>query len=428
MRINQKSKSKLAYRGLLVFLALVLSQITQTGMIANLQPLLLEPVTTSLNISRPLYSSLDALTQTCNLIASLFLAVLAARIGIVNVFRIGVCMPIIYCLSMFAAGAEGMSAGARAVLIGIGQGALGISCTWAATIPIASIINNWFAKRRGFMLTIATSISSLSSTLFSPIVASWIMHFGWAKSLLWRGLIMLAVAVIVMILVKEKPSADEVRIWESQSDDSELNEKDSQNTGLTLEEAIHTLRFYLLILYFFIAGGGVYAANAVLPAYCSDVGHPELAGIISSILMFSSMVVALPMGGLLDKFGCKRVFTPIIIIHILGMIALSGKSIGSTALIFGAVCVGIAFVIFMGPTAIVTRDLFGDKDFARVSSYPFAGFVAGFIVMYPLANVGYQFFGSYRQVFMIIAGMYVVCLGILFYIGQDKYRIGANAQ
>ena len=423
--MNESTTKRVPYRGLLVFLAIILAQISQAGMLGNLQSLLLEPVSTSLNISRTLYSSLDALTQTVNLIVSLFMAALTFKIGIQNVFRIGIVSPILYCFCMYAAGTiENLSLPMLSLLIGIGQGSLGVASCFAATIPLATLINNWFAKRRGTMVTVATAFSSLSSTVFSPIVAGWIRNYGWQTSLLWRGFIMIAAAVLVCVLVKEKPGPNDVRIWEGQTDDDKdaAKKRDTSEIGLTLGEALRTPRYYLLILFFFLAGGGVYAANNVLPAYATDLGHVELTGTLASIGMFTSMIVALMFGGLLERFGGRRAFTPIIFIPVVGLLLLSKKNVGTTDLIIGAVCIRIAFVIFMGPTANLTRDMFGDKDFARVSSYPFAGFVAGFIVMYPLANVGYEYFGSYRQVFLLVAVLYVICWLIMLYIGQDKFR------
>lgn len=425
--MGESGTGKIPVRGLMVFLAIILAQITQAGMLGNLQSLLLEPVSTSLNISRAMYSTLDAMTQTVNLIVSLFMAALTFRIGIQNVFRIGICSPILYCFCMYFAGTiENLSLPVLSLLIGIGQGALGVASCFAATIPLATLINNWFAKNRGVMVTVATAFSSLSSTVFSPIVAGWIRNYGWQTSLLWRGFIMIATAILVCFLVKEKPGPNDVRIWEGQTDTAGAKKKDTSDVGLTLNEAVRTPRFYLLILFFFLAGGGVYAANNVLPAYATDMGYEELTGTLASISMFTSMIVALAFGGLLERFGGLKTFTPVIFIHIIGLIMLSKKTIGPSDLIIGAVCIGVAFVIFMGPTAIFTRDLFGDKDFARVSSYPFAGFVAGFIVMYPLANVGYQFFGSYRQVYMLIILVYLICWLILLYIGQDKFRAFQN--
>ncbi len=422
---------KIPYRAVLIYGIVLLIYIFPLGMIANQQPLMLEPVSTGLHISRALYSSLDALTQTMNLIGSLFVPLLVIKVGTSNIVRLGVVTPIVYCFCMWAAGSiNGLSLPATAALIGIGQGALGLTCTWCNVLTISVLINNWFARNRGLMIGIATSTGSASGTVFATLVASWIANSGWQSSLLIRGFISIAIAIVVIIFVKAKPAPGEARIWESKANDAELTKKREEETevGLTLKEARKTARFYLMILFFFIAGGGAYASVNVLSAYAVDTGHAALTGLVLSIVYITSMIVTIPICGLLEKFGGRKVLTPLLVVQVIGLFILSQKQVGSGFLIFAAFLLGCAYIIIMGVIPIITREIFGDKEFVRVQSFIFSGMIVGFIVLYPAANFVYHFFGSYRHYYFISAFSYIAAIVILFYFTQNKFRVLYNHQ
>ena len=58
------------------------------------------------------------------------------------------------------------------ILRGIGVGIGGM-------VPITVIITNWFDEKHGLATSLALSFSGLAGAIFSPLLSSWIISYGW---------------------------------------------------------------------------------------------------------------------------------------------------------------------------------------------------------------------------------------------------------
>ncbi len=82
--------------------------------------------------------------------------------------------------------------------IGLGGG--------AGLVPVGVIVSNWFSRRRGTAMGIATAGIALGAMILAPLLGVIIENFGWRMSYIFMGLVMLVVDIpIASLVLKGKP-------------------------------------------------------------------------------------------------------------------------------------------------------------------------------------------------------------------------------
>lgn len=387
------------------------------GLVSHQQGLLLEPISSSLGMPRTLYSSLDSLTQTFNMLCSLSFAFFYAKLGLKKIVCIGAFGPIVYCAGLVSAS---YLPGVSAVLIGIAQASLGVYLAFTSVVCVSTLINNWFAKRRGLMISITQAAAGLGGTLFAPIIQSWIANESWQMSLIYRGAICLVGAIVICVIIKSEPDKDEARIWEEQSDDSELVAEVSSGEGIDFSAALKMSSFWIVAIFCLCGGAFGYVPSACLAAYGSDCGFVDHVGTLSSVVFGVTLIATLPMGSLIEKFGARKVLTPILIALCVGCALISVPNPKLSSFYIAAVCFGLSFCLITVPIPMITKELFGDKDFSKIQSIIFAFAIGGCIVGYPLYNLGYDLLGTYSPVYLANAVIAIVMIVLLFMATKKK--------
>ncbi len=85
------------------------------------------------------------------------------------------------------------------VLIGLGSGCL--TMTFAAGITA-----RWFDRRRSLVTGALSSSSHLGQLLFLPLLAGSVDRFGWRPPVVTAALAALAVAALVLLLLRDHPA------------------------------------------------------------------------------------------------------------------------------------------------------------------------------------------------------------------------------
>ncbi len=68
-------------------------------------------------------------------------------------------------------------------------------------------LNNWFRRRRGLAMSIASIGNGLGGAALSPLMGLMVLSLGWRKSALVAGLLILAVVVPLSLLVRRSPES-----------------------------------------------------------------------------------------------------------------------------------------------------------------------------------------------------------------------------
>lgn len=376
------------------------------GAIGNQAGMLLEPVCADLGIARTTFSSMISVTTLVNLLCSLTFAKFLTTLGIKKMTIIGALGAVLYCAFLLIAGR--VESGAVLFLF-LGHFCFGICFSWSGAMTVSILINNWFAKRSATLISIVAAFSGLTGTIAAPMITAWITNDGWEASILYRGIPVVITFILFFFIIRVAPGPNDKRVWEDASPAAETREEPSSELpGMTLAEARKSKKFWFGILTIFGIGCFIYPASVVcLPALAVDLGYGANAGTVMSVLFAANLVATLVLGGLVEKFGCRKILIPVLLIALVSMVILSMKNLNLGMFFFAAALIGIGYALVAVAVPLVTMEAFGPKDFGSIQSFLFSAMVLGMVIGSPLFNTFYDASGSYSTAYMIGA---VVCV------------------
>ncbi len=95
--------------------------------------------------------------------------------------------------------------GRRIMVYYLGAVIAGVSYAFGTTIPMSILINNWFVKRRGVAIGIATCGTAFCTMIFPPIITAVIQNVGLGAAFRVESAFVLLCAVLIFIIVRERP-------------------------------------------------------------------------------------------------------------------------------------------------------------------------------------------------------------------------------
>ena len=286
------------------------------------------------------------------------------------------------------------------------------------TIPLVSMIGNWFHKRTGVAMGIATAVSALAIVVLSPFLQGCISQFGWRNAYFVEALIVVVFALPWTIFVFR----DEPAQWDAEAYglDDQANAELQERTGLDfhgqpgvpLMRALRSVPFVMLFLFAGIAAMIGSGFDSHLPGYANSLGlSAEFGAYLVSALAFGSFCEKLIMGWVNDRFGVWAGVTTefvMVCVGVAGLLALRDPTLllGFTFL-FG---VQDSFTNVSLP--LLVRKVFGSRDYTQIFSWTRmgAGIFGSFAAV--LVGLSYDVTGSYTPAFL---GAFVgVLLGAAF--------------
>lgn len=410
-------KRKTATYGWLALIIAFLTSLYFNAFLGNQQGLLLEPICTDLDMPRTLYSSVMSIAALSNAIFSFLFPNAYKKLGLKTMAVIGAFCAVAFC-GFYVLG--GMIPKAAPVLFGLGQVCFGCTCAWATLVTSTTLINNWFAKRRGTLISLTATLTGVASVFAAPLVTSWILNTGWSNSMLIRGVMGVAVLIFFIVALREKPGENDVRVWEG-SEEAVVEAADASAPveGFSLKELMNTKNFWFCLLTTFGIGIFIYPAFVCLAANVSDIGYAASVGTVMSVVYISNIVATLPLGGLMEKFGCRKVLLVMFVLVIASLVILAINGISLAMVYVVAVLMGVAYATFQVPIAMLAAEVAGPKSVVQTQSYFYTAMTAGMIFGVPLFNAIYDASGSYRLAFIIdIACLVFMCICVI--LGTSK--------
>lgn len=258
-----------------------------------------------------------------------------------------------------------------------------------------------------------------------PLLASWLISsYDWRKTYIIVGIAVLVLVISAAQFLRRHPS--QMGLLPYGQDEVKTESLDLQVTGLSLQEAICTVRFWILSLVFF---GSFFNINVIMVhivIHATDLGiSPITAATILSMAAGISIAGRIIIGDVADRIGNK----PALIISVsLTLVAflwlLVAKELWMLylfAVIFGIGGWGIAPVI---PPMLA--ELFGLKSHGEIyGAVFFSGTIGGAIG--PLM-AGYIFdrTSSYNLAFLVCVAICVASLILILLLKPNSKEGGTN--
>lgn len=197
------SKWRKHHFGWIVTLGCAIVMLYTVGLTFNCMSMYLNPLMTELNISNTLRSSLTMFFQLGSAISLLLVSKVIAKVGSrKSILLFSLVMAVGYLILSLSNIVTICSV--AMFIIGVGYGLCGI-------VPVTFLLTNWFEKKKGLALGIAMSGSGVA-TLFAPTIIDIIFsELGVRSAAIIQAVIITVLAVIAVVIIKEKP--EEKDVW-----------------------------------------------------------------------------------------------------------------------------------------------------------------------------------------------------------------------
>ncbi|MDW4898152.1 MFS transporter [Streptomyces californicus] len=287
------------------------------------------------------------------------------------------------------------------VLIGLGSGCL--TMTFAAGITA-----RWFDRRRSLVTGALSSSSHLGQLLFLPLLAGSVDRFGWRPPVVTAALAALAVAALVLLLLRDHPADVGVKPYGAK----EFVPRPAPATGAAARAVTVLLRsartgpFWLLAGAFAICGAstnGIMWSNWAPAAHDHGMRATAAASLLSLIGIFSALG-ALLAGWLTDRFDPRRVLSVCFAVRALTLLALPlvfTSGVSAPMLLFAAVY-GLVDVATVPPVIELARRVYGE-DGPLVFGWTNAAHQLGAGASAFLGATARDVFGTYDVVWAVLA-------------------------
>jgi len=286
----------------------------------------MKPVAETMGWSRTQISLAVTINLICYGISSPIIGWLLDTIGARRVMITGAAMMTVSLCAMYFAHSLWMFYFLYGVASAFGANAIG-------RIAQASIVANWFIKRRGLMMGVTALSIGLGTAIMAPVVRLFLDHYGWQLAFVAMGVMMAVLVLLPILLLVKGQGRPEDRGFGP--DGISLEEARAQRSGSTsqlnpqhdwkVSEALSSKAFWAIT----IAMGISYMADYIVllhgPADFEDRGHSgAIAALVLSIATLASCIGRLGFGWFADHanlkvgfsllFGLQLVATPLVLI------------------------------------------------------------------------------------------------------------------
>lgn len=258
-------------------------------------------------------------------------------------------------------------------------GVLGITLAFLLYLSFPTLVNRWFHTKVGLMIGICSAASGIGGMLFNPLAGWMITEWGWRWAYGAFGvLILLAVTPLLALLLRDRPADMGLLPYGlAEAEYTAGTDRDNpKSEGMTYSQAARTPLFYALVLFAFVMMG-TSTLNLFIPGFVTDHGFSlEQASLTAASVMAGVTVGKLALGWINDR-NC-----------LLGVLVTAGAGMAGLAVLLagagslplilsGAFLFGWAYAGVTVQSAMLTRTVFGAKDYARIYAVMSIGLAAG---------------------------------------------------
>ncbi|MFA5631745.1 MAG: MFS transporter [Porticoccaceae bacterium] len=287
----------------------------------------MKPLAETMEWSRTQISLAVTINLICYGISSPVIGWLLDTIGARRVMISGAAIMTVSLCAMYFAHSLWMFYFLYGVASAFGANAIG-------RIAQASIVANWFVKRRGLMMGITALSIGLGTAIMAPVVRLFLDNYGWQLAFVAMGVMMGVLVLLPIVLLVKGQGRPEDRGFGP--DGIPLEEAQAQQPGpgsraapaqddWKVSEALRSKAFWAIT----IAMGISYMADYIVllhgPADFEDRGHSgATAALVLSIATLASCIGRLGFGWFADRanlklgftllFGLQLISTPLVII------------------------------------------------------------------------------------------------------------------
>ena len=421
------------------------------------------PVQMSLQVDRATVAAAVSLGLLFYGAAGPFSGWLMNRIGLRPLAALGLALTALGMFLTYVVHSPWQLTLAWGVLSGIGTGMIG-------SVLGAAVAARWFVAQRGLVVGAFGASMSAGQLIFVPLLMGLASSIGWRAASVLLGVIVVAVALPVLLLLRDDPadvglapygseqpvssdqfsvnseqpvssvqfsvnseqpvssvqfsvnseqlpaSSDQLSVNSGRSPDPIPNNQypiTSNRSPSVMSAAVRSSTFWLLAGTFFICGAtsnGIIGTHLI--PYAVECGIPAVAA-ASSLALLGAMnfVGTLASGWLTDRYDPRKLLLAFYGFRGLSLLLLPWVSTPLGLSLFAAVF-GLDYIATVPPTTTLIADRFGRKHVGLVYGWVFLAHQVGAAGAAWLGGVARDAFGDYTLAFFT-AGLIAILAGFL---------------
>jgi MFS transporter, OFA family, oxalate/formate antiporter len=286
---------------------------------------------------------------------------------------------------------------------------LSIGYSFLVPVPGWTAVAGWFVRKRGTAIGILSAAIGLGGGLVY-LVNALISLYGWRMTLVIIGIGMWVVGIPCSLVVRHRPEpyglapdGDMAPSFQDGTARQSTEGGHKLDEGFSFGKAIRTRAYWGIAVAITISGGSVHAvAVHVMPHLISVDFTRENASLAAALIVFVSIVGRFGMGWFSNRADSRKLLVLAFVLQALGLMFLAGaKNIWWV----------IAFIATFGPgyggvftlRLTLQAQYFGRQAFGTIQGSFMAVMMFGTISSPLLAGMCYDYFGSYRLAWFVIA-------------------------
>lgn len=298
---------------------------------------------------------------------------------------------------------------------------IGFCQCFISFLIVPHLMNVWFKEKTGLALGIACCGTSIGSGVFQALSGVLISRIGYQSA--YQILAVIAWVLsgpIAVAIVRGKPEDIGLKAYGQENYDKlvELG-KISQNAGYTLKEVAKMPVFYLLMVIIIFLTMGI-SFQMQLTSFILSKGYSiVVASAVSGISISVGGVIGnLLAGGLNDRYGARTGIIFSIFIGCVGLVLCLAGLGGVAGLFIGVGLFGFIQTMIDMAGSLLTRGLFGIRDFDQIYSYiclwiPFTTAVSAYAYSFIYTSTG-----TYDSAVWLALGCSVTAAVLIFFAGS----------
>ena len=293
---------------------------------------------------------------------------------------------------------------------------ISVGMSLGVRVPALVAPTNWFVKKRGIALGIATSGVGLGGILV-PLLAWLIISLGWRPTAAIAGILILVVGLPLAAVMRHRPEqygllpdgrtitpSPEPQQPESQGgEETPASDESDAEATYSIGEALRTPVFWLLCVVFGLRQLIIGAIGLHQVPFLIGIGiNPQMAATVLGMTAVTSILGRLGFGWLADRIPKRFVMAITIGLAAAGSLILAYVTVW-WQLIFFVLIYGIGWGGGATTMSIIRAEYFGRKAFGTISGMMDFVQMFGLVLGPVFAGFVYDVTESYYLAFMVFA-------------------------
>lgn len=419
MSFLRRWQSRPGYRWVIIVLCFLLIMVC-LGFCSSTKGLYLSAITEAMGLERSLFTVSDSLCYIATAVTNLFFGSLVIRFGPRKLIGCGfLCLIASMLISSVANSLPVFYLGG--FMLGAGQ-------SFTSTSIVGYVVGLWCRENKGTIMGAILAANGVGGAVAAQIISPFIngSTFGYRTAYQISAWILLVVGVLVVALFQDAPQQAPTAVSPAKK------QKSKGWYGVELKQCLKMPAFYGMLIYMFFGGLVIQSASGIYPSHLKDVGMaPAFATAVVSVFSLCLSATKFMTGVLYDRLGLRFAMLTCNIASAIAMVLLalvSGED-QAMAMVFAVVyAIGTPLQTILLP--LLTADMFGDRDGARIMGITVSVSTAGYALGTPLVNLFYDIQGTYKTVLLLMAVIMVVVtiVSILSYNASQKLRYKIEQQ